>query len=158
MTPREIPSTAQLLTPVAGGALMIALVASLSGCAAIEDTLHKVHREQHATYAAAEAGWVGVGIPSWIPEDATDLRNYATLNESNSIVGVTTESDPIGCAPAERRHLPFSTPDWAPENLLEKGDGSLITEVLACGDYEVVAVDGGLVGWFSATEEGQTPR
>lgn len=157
MSPRETPSTAQLVTPVLGGAVVLVLAAALSGCAAIADSLHKVHQEQHATYAAAEKEWAGVPIPAWIPEDATDLRNYATLNESHSIVGVTTSSEPIGCEPAERRNLPFSTPDWAPENLLEKEDGSLITDVLACGDYEVVAIDGGWVGWFSAREEGQLP-
>jgi hypothetical protein len=49
-------------------------------------------------------------------------------------------------------------PDWAPANLLETDDGALIEDVLLCGDYEVVAVDGGWVGWFSASEQGQTPR
>jgi len=29
--------------------------------------------------------------------------------------------------------------------------------VFACGPYEVVKTDAGWLGWFSATEKGQTP-
>ncbi len=158
MSPRTVPTTAQLLAPIAAGAGILLLVGGLSGCSAIMDSLHKVHQEQFDTYEAAEAGWVGVALPSWIPDDATDLRNYATTDESQSFVGATTDSEPVGCEPGTRTKIPFTVPDWAPANLLETDDGALIEDVLLCGDYEVVSVDGGWVGWFSASEQGQTPR
>jgi hypothetical protein len=82
MSPRTVPTTAQLLAPLAAGAGILLLVGGLSGCSAIMDSLRKVHQEQFETYSAAEDGWVGVDIPSWIPDDATDLHNYATTDET----------------------------------------------------------------------------
>ncbi len=155
---RPLPSTAQLLAPVAAGAALLLLAGGLSGCSAVMDALHKVHQEQHPTYDAAERDWVGVRIPAWIPEDAVELRNYATTDETQAFVLVASDSEPRGCAPAERVGLPFEVPDWAPEGLLLEDDGSLRSEVLRCGDYEVLAVDGGWAGWFAATEPGQTPQ
>ena len=74
MSTRTMPSTSQLLTPIAAGAAVLLAAASLTGCSQLLDSLHKVHQESYTSYAEAAEGWVGVDIPSWIPEDATELR------------------------------------------------------------------------------------
>lgn len=157
MSNRTMPSTSQLLTPIAAGAAVLLAAASLTGCSQLLDSLHQVHQESFASYGDAAEGWVGVDIPSWIPDDATELHNYATLNEEQAVVGVTSASQPVGCADAPRRALPFATTDWAPAEVLELPDGGLLTDVFQCGDYEVVPYGDGWVGWFSAEESGQTP-
>lgn len=146
------PSTPVLVGPVALGALLVAVTATLSGCTAIMQQLQQVHEESFADYAAAESGWVGVALPEWVPADATELRNLATDDESNSVIRVTSGEPLAGdCVTSQRRTLPFETTDWAPEL------SPFPKTVQACGDYEVVAVDGGWLGWFAATEPGQTP-
>lgn len=152
-----MPSTSQLLTPIAAGAAVLLAAASLTGCSQLLDSLHKVHQESYTSYAEAAEGWVGVDIPSWIPEDATELHNYATLDETQSVIGVTSSSQPVDCTDAPRRALPFATTDWAPAEALELPDGGLLSDVLLCGDYEVVPYGEGWLGWFSAEEKGQTP-
>jgi hypothetical protein len=125
---------------------------TLTGCSQVSNALHKVHEESFDTRAAAKEGWVGVTAPRWIPADATGIKNLATTNESNAVVRVTSPSDlPDTCAEADRVAIPFESPEWAPtfERFPDR--------VERCGDYEVVPVEGGWFGWFSATEEGQTP-
>src|SRR5690606_158121 len=157
MSYRTMPSTGQLLTPIVAGATVLLAAAALSGCSQLLDELHRGHQESFASYSEAAEGWVGVDIPPWIPADATELHDYATFNEAQSVVGVRSDSQPVGCADAERRGLPFATPDWAPADMLELPDGGLLGDVFLCGDYEVVPYGDGWVGWFSATEEGRTP-
>ncbi|MGN6271965.1 MAG: hypothetical protein ACTHMQ_02625 [Protaetiibacter sp.] len=157
MSNRTMPSTSQLLTPIVAGAAVLLAAASLTGCSQLLDSLHKVHQESFPSYSEAADAWVGVDIPSWIPDDATELRNYATLDESQSVVGVTSASQPVGCTDAPRQALPFATTDWAPAEMLELPDGGLLSDVFRCGDYEVVPYGDGWVGWFSADEAGQTP-
>jgi hypothetical protein len=157
MSHRALPSTPQLLTPLAAGAAVLLAAASLTGCSQLLDELHKVHEESYSGYAEAQKGWVGVDVPAWIPDDATGLHNYATNDETQSVVAVTSADEPVGCEDGPRRGLPFATTDWAPAAVVELPDGGLIDEVLHCGDYEVVAYGEGWVGWFSATQEGQTP-
>src|SRR3712207_2785195 len=69
-----------------------ALVLALTGCAQLTDLVEKRHEERFDTYAEAADGWVGVGLPGWIPEDATDLRNVATNDETQSLIRVVSES------------------------------------------------------------------
>jgi hypothetical protein len=133
----------------------ILLLGSLAGCSAISDVLSKQHREQFATYDEAADGWVGVGIPDWIPSDATDLRNLATGDETVAVVRVVTGSPlPTECATVERRGIPALSADWADLDWSTEG---FPDEVHDCGDYEVVPTDDGWLGWFNATEPGQTP-
>jgi hypothetical protein len=157
MSNRTLPSTTQLLTPIIAGAAVVLAAATLTGCSQLLDSLHKVHQESFASYREASSGWVGVDIPSWVPGDATELHNYATLDETQSVVGITSSSQPIGCADSPRTSLPFATTDWAPAQVLELPDGGLLSDVFLCGDYEVVPYGDGWVGWFAAAEEGQTP-
>lgn len=133
----------------AAGLLAPALVLTLAACNPM-DAMSKVHSEEFADRAAAEDGWVGVSMPAWIPDDAGTIRNVASTNETNSVIAVDGGGEPRGCEQAERRALPFDS------RFGSLGE-PLPTSVLACGPYEVVATDTGWLGWFSATEEGQTP-
>lgn len=151
MIDRTPTPTSRLLTPVIGGALLLLVTAGLSGCTALMNTLEKVHDEHFTTLAEADEGWVGVDRPSWIPDDARDLRNLATTDEIASVVRVQSASAPIDCEPAERRGLPFDDPGWADL------PAELPDEVLACGDYEVIDVGGAWLGWFNGTEQGDRP-
>ncbi len=133
-------------TAFAAGVVLIAV----TGCAQISDVFSKQHREVFPTYAAADDGWVGVGIPGWIPDDATDLRNIATVDETVSVIRVVTETDLAGtCETAPREGIPQLTADWSTDVWPD--------EVQRCGDYEVMPMDDGWLGWFLADEPGQTP-
>jgi hypothetical protein len=134
----------------AAGLLAPVLVLSLAACANPMDVLAKVHSEEFADRTAAEAGWVGVEMPAWIPADAGTVRNTATTDETNAVIAVEGGGRPQGCATAERVGLPF---DSRYGSLGE----SLPATVLACGPYEVVETETGWLGWFSAREQGQTP-
>ena len=126
------------------------LVLGLTACTGIDDLLHNQHSETFATYDAAEEGWVGVGIPSWIPDDATDLRSIASTNEQVAVIGVTTNSPLAGdCTEQERHGVPAFDADWVPDTWPDT--------VSVCGEYEVMAVEDGWVGWFNAAEEGDVP-
>jgi hypothetical protein len=133
-------------TAFAAGVVLIAL----TGCAQMSDVFSKQHREDFPTYAAAADGWVGVGIPDWIPDDATDLRNLATVDETVSVIRVVTEADLAGsCETAAREGIPQLAADWSTDVWPD--------EVQRCGDYEVMPMEDGWLGWFQADEPGQTP-
>lgn len=132
--------------------LTLAVVLSTTGCSQVANALHRTHEESFADRAAAEDGWQGVAAPEWLPADATDIRSLATNDETNAVILVRSPSAlPSGCTEAERRRIPFDAPAWAPQ--LDR----FPDRVMRCGDYEVMQVDGGWFGWFSATESGQTP-
>lgn len=155
MTSR-FPSARTAADPVTigvGAVLAGVLVLGITGCSGIQRLLQHEHEESFATYAEASEGWVGVAIPAWIPASATDLRNLATTNEQMSVVRVATPDEPVGaCETGERLELPALTADWTPEWAT-----GLPGQALHCGDYEIVPVEGGWLGWFNAEEEGQTP-
>lgn len=133
-------------TAFGAGILLIAL----AGCAQISDLLTHRHEESFATYQTAARDWVGVDIPQWIPDDATDLRNRATTDETVAIIRVVTDSPLAGeCATADRRGLPALDPEWSTDRWP--------AQVQRCGDYEVIPMEDGWLGWFNATEPGQTP-
>ncbi|PJJ73419.1 hypothetical protein CLV46_3011 [Diaminobutyricimonas aerilata] len=147
--PHPLGRRTSRLLGLAASAALAAVV--LTGCSGITNALEKVHEESFENVRSAESGWKGVDFPTWIPDDGTGIRNLATTNESGSVVYVATESDPIGCEEADRRGLPFDDREWiaTPDPLPDT--------VWACGDYEVTRADGGLLGWFNATESGQKP-
>lgn len=151
-TPRRSPTLAQLLAPPLSGLAVVALLAALSGCTTISNALHKQHEESFDDYRTAAAGWVGVDIPEWIPHDSTSLHNLATTNEIDSVMRVTTSSGlSASCVDADRIGVPFSSGDGIPQL------GSLPGRVSDCGDYEVIAVKGGWLGWYNGTEPGDQP-
>ena len=143
----RLDSATAATTAFATGIVLIAL----TGCAQIGDVISKQHREDFPTYEAAADGWVGVDIPDWIPDDATDLRNLATLDETVSVMRVVTDTDLAGsCETAPRTGLPQLAADWSTEVWPD--------DVQRCGDYEVMAMEDGWLGWFEAEEPGQTPN
>jgi hypothetical protein len=146
------PRRALRAVAVLGAAAAVSI--ALTGCSAVMNTLEKVHEESFPDRAAAESGWVGVPMPSWLPADAVDIRTVATTNESNAVIAFSSETDLAAsqeCAAAERVALPFDA------RLGTLGDEPP-TEVLACGVDEVAPVGDGWLAWFSAREEGETPE
>jgi hypothetical protein len=146
---RRSRTEASASTALAAIAVGFAVLA-LTGCANIQHALQHEHEESFAGYHVAAEGWVGVSIPAWIPDDATDLHNLATDNESVSVVRVTTATQPVGCTDAERHGVPSLTAEWSSDDWPD--------DVLLCGDYEVTPLDGGWLGWFNAAAEGDTPE
>jgi hypothetical protein len=127
------------------------LLITVTGCAQIDNLLSRQHEETFTTYAQAERDWVGVDIPHWIPDDATELRNLATFDETIAVIRVVTDSELAGdCVADERVGIPALDVDWSTQDWPD--------EVQRCGDYEVIPMDDGWLGWFNATEEGQTPN
>ncbi|MFC7431359.1 MULTISPECIES: hypothetical protein [unclassified Agrococcus] len=131
----------------------IAALLLLAGCASLTDGMHGVHTEAFVDRDEAEDGWVGVAMPAWLPADATEIRTTATEDETNAVIAVTSDAEPIGCETTDRVSLPFDGRYGG----IDAGDG-LPEQVLRCGAYEVVATEDGWLGWFTATEEGQTPE
>lgn len=147
---RTASVTERSASTATAAAVVGALVLTLTGCAGIQHLLQNEHEETFATYAEAEDGWVGVDIPPWIPRDASDLHNLATNDEQVSVVRVATSSQPEGsCTPADRRGLPALTAEWSAEKFP--------ATVMVCGDYELMPMDDGWLGWFNATAEGDVP-
>ena len=135
------------------GAAAFAAAIALTGCTAILNSAHKVHEEHFADWSEAQDGWVGVTAPSWIPEDATDIRNLATNGEIASVIRVHSASPlPDEGEEVERKGLAFETAGWVDHI------DPLPDEVELCGEYEVVAVPGGAyLAWFNGTEQGDLP-
>ncbi|MFJ6680082.1 hypothetical protein ACIQLK_13285 [Microbacterium sp. NPDC091382] len=138
----------RLRVAAAAGLVAPLLVLALAACNPM-DALQKVHSEEFADRSAAQKGWVGVAMPEWIPAGATGIKNTATDDETNAVIAVEG-GELEGCSEMDRRGLPF---DSRYGSLGEP----LPTTVFACGPYEVVRTDAGWLGWFSATEKGQTP-
>jgi hypothetical protein len=143
---------AQLVAPPLGALGVLVVLASLSGCAAISDALSHQHSETFDNYAAAKKGWVGVDIPSWIPEDASAIDTIATTNEIDAVIRVTSDTGlPTSCTDVDRVGLPFTSGGSIPKL------DSLPDRVSRCGDYEVIAVTGGWLGWYNGVKSGDKP-
>ena len=138
-------------TPIPALAMAALAVAALTGCTSITDLVENVHSESFDTRAEAEAGWVGVPMPGWLPADAADIRSTATTNESNAVIAYTG-GEPSGCEAGTRSTMPFDGRYGG------FGDASdLPDQVLQCGSYELHETPEGWLAWFNATEAGQTP-
>ncbi|MGN6502034.1 MAG: hypothetical protein ACTHKX_03905 [Pseudolysinimonas sp.] len=144
-----ISSPGPVSTALGAAAIGLAVL-TLAGCAGIQNLLQHQHEETFSTYAKAQDGWVGVEVPSWIPADAVELHNLATDDESQAVIRVTTESVPVGCTETSRHGAPALTADWTSDEWPDT--------VLACGDYEVMGVDEGWLGWFNADHQGDSPN
>jgi hypothetical protein len=148
----------KIIALVAALAAIGIAVAALALATPIMDALHKQHRETFPTYADAQRGWSGVPMPEWIPQDSTDLRNLATTAETNAVIRVdSAAATPVGCTSGQRHGMPSLAADWVPEPANPAG-GIWEPTVWRCGPYEVIAADGGFLGWFEATSRGATPE
>lgn len=131
---------------------VVALALSMTGCSTLMNIAEKTHDESFPDRAAAMSGWTGVTAPTWLPADATDIHNLATNDETNAVIALkSADREPSGCVEADRKAIPFNSPSWAPK--IDK----FPERVQRCGDYEVMRIDGGLLGWFTATDTGQKP-
>ncbi|HEY8590539.1 MAG TPA: hypothetical protein VIL55_13430 [Naasia sp.] len=123
----------------------------LTGCAQLTNLAEKRHEEHFDTYAEASTGWVGVDIPAWIPADSVDIRSVASTDETVAVIRATSPSAlPDDCVTVNRTGIPVLDADWSVEKWPD--------EVALCGDYEVMAVEDGWLGWFNAATTGQTPE
>ncbi|MBI5160073.1 MAG: hypothetical protein HY996_01420 [Micrococcales bacterium] len=146
-------TTGQLLAPLAAGAVVVGLAGVLGGCATIADAAQKQHEEVFDSYRTAQQDWRGPSLPAWVPQDATRIRALSTDNGSDVMVRVdSTDSLPAQCASADRKNLPYTTRDWAPDA------AELPDRVTRCGDWEIVSTDDGYYAWFHAAAAGDLPR
>lgn len=138
-----MPSIPRLLLPVAVGAAVVAVTGALNGCSALLTT-----QEDHWTgYRAAQTAWPHGDIPDWISPDATDVRLLTVDDAGAAVVRVTTGDPlPADCRPADRRSVPFASRDWIPRSATTSDD------IVDCGDYQVVTVKDGFVGWYVTGE------
>lgn len=128
-----------------------AAAAGLTACSGISDAFERAHSESFETRADAASGWVGVAAPTWLPDDAEDIRSTATLDETHAVIAFRG-GEPDGCTLGERTSLPF---DGRYGGFAEGSE--LPDEVLRCGSYEVHETSEGWLGWFTATAPGETP-
>ena len=138
-------------TPLAAIAAAALAAVALTGCSSFTDVLERVHSESFESRADAADGWVGVPMPAWLPEDATDIRTTATTDESRAVIAFAGD-EPSGCVGGARASLPF---DGRYGGFKDPAD--LPDDVLWCGPYEVHETPDGWPAWFTATEAGQTP-
>jgi hypothetical protein len=115
---------------------VLILAPALVGCTAIGNLLH--HETDETFTSTAELGnWIGDA--DWVPADATEIRVHSSTNGMVSVVRATTPSELTGCTEVERQSLWAFSPGWEPTDLPAKA--------WACGDWDVVPVDGGWFGW-----------
>ena len=128
-------------------AASLALVAALtlSSCSSIVDAAQGVTEKEFDDFASAEDGWPGE-IPAWLPADVSEIHVRSTNNGKVAMVRADTTSKPAGdCAETERKQIAVWVTDWSPEKVTPE-------TVIACGDWEIMPVDGGWFGWYSADE------
>jgi hypothetical protein len=121
-------------------AVLALATVSLTGCSMLPGG-SGVFEETFTDYASAKAEWRNGDIPSWIPDDFTRVRSRATTDGSTAMVEVLTATPPVGdCTEASRIGEPTLSGVWQPEELPD--------EVLRCGEYEIIPVEGGWFGWY----------
>lgn len=132
------------LRPVPALAVAVALPLLLTGCS-IGDVLQHQTSGTASDPAALRQAWsTPASLPQWIPADSTDIRYIAATGgdagSAPATVRVTTTSAlPRTCTEITRRSLDSFGPDWAPDGFPDR--------VGRCGNWDVMAVDGGWFGW-----------
>lgn len=131
------------------GAAALLTVVGLSGCTAVDDLFHG----RTATDAETRAEIAG-GAPSWVPEDASDIRTVSgDKGDATSILLVSADDlDPDLCTETARTSAPTMEVEGAPDVY----DAELAT-VFSCGDWTVAASPDGWYGWTPATEDAAAP-
>jgi len=122
-------------------ALLVVAALPLAGCSMLPGGGD--HFEETFTdYASAESGWSNGTIPAWIPDEFSRVRSRAMNDGSAGIVEVLTDSAIVGdgCATAARAGSPDLGGVWEPADFPD--------EVMDCGDYQIIPVEGGWFGWY----------
>lgn len=134
-------------TALAAPALIIAGLLSLSGCSAYDSLVHKYSTsrfdDSNAFDKSAEVD------ASWIPSDATDIAlRTSTLEDAADAVILLASDSPLSddCREVDR----YSAPSWV---LDDAPDPYGAESVFVCGDWSVIAADGGWFGWTPNSPE-----
>jgi len=132
-------------------AVAVAAMTGLSGCA-LADFAKNERESAFATTTVLAETW-GKSAP-WLPEDATDITTVEATNAANAVLLAASESelDPGLCSEVDRLSGPVYDRDWTP-------NGYAADRVWACGDWTVIAADGGWYGWTPGhpDEKAQSP-
>lgn len=146
-------NTRTVLRAAALGALLTPVALVATGCTSLVDEL--VHKEKDLTFAdraALRDGWRGDA--GWVPADATEITGTASTDSAVAAILVQSreELDPALCAQTSRRSAPVFALEGAP-------DVFEMDTVYACGEWAVVATDGGWLGWTPSNpaEEAASP-
>jgi hypothetical protein len=135
----------RLLT--AGAAALLA-VAGLAGCTATNDLLHSTS----TTHVDERTDMPG-GAPSWVPEDASDIRIVTgTDGGATSVLLVSAADLNPACVETPRLSAPTVEVEGAPDVYDVKA-----ATVFSCGDWTVAASPDGWYGWTPATEDEAAP-
>jgi len=121
-------------------AALIPAAAVLSGCSIVDEVLYHERSVEFETAADLTTEWAGSA--PWVPGDATDIR-IREKTEGDVVAILLTSSaalDDTLCAEVERRSAPVFAVEGAPD--VFKTD-----QVWACGEWAVVASDGGWFAW-----------
>ncbi|MGZ0212535.1 MAG: hypothetical protein ACKVI4_08655 [Actinomycetales bacterium] len=123
--------------------VLAAATLALSGCAAIDDL---VHRQETQTYDSKELFDADTSVDAdWIPSDATaiTLRTPADDAGDVAVVLLTSASElPESCVEAERSSAPMLTIDGAPDVYDSKN-----STVQVCDDWTVLKATNRWFGW-----------
>ena len=137
-------------TARAGAAIALSLLClpALSGCAAVDDMLHKQETATFADKAAFDAGTKTSA--DWLPADSTDITERRTSDDSGvAVILLTSKSKlPDTCKDAERRSAPTLNIDGAPDIYDPKN-----TAAHVCGDWTVMKASDGWYGWTPNAED-----
>lgn len=127
------------------GVASLALTA-LTACASpapVDPTASIGYTKTFQSYEDASGNWKE-DMPAWVPTDSKQVQVRALNTGGTIILRADTHSDPVGedCVEGPRTMTPDLGASWIPAKLPET--------VLHCGGYEIITVDGGLLGWYIA--------
>lgn len=126
--------------------LAVALVAVipaalvLSGCSLVDEVVYQQRSDHFDTAAELTSDWSGAA--PWVPDDASDIRIRESMNGNVVALLATSDAelDPTLCAEVERQSGPSYEVEGAP-------DAFAASDAYACGEWTVIAADGGWFGW-----------
>lgn len=121
---------------------------TLIGCTVVQDTFQVGQREfTYETSAEAEASSESFRFQGFLPDDATDVRLIAQLDDHAAVMRWTSPTvfDSEFCTEATVTSEPEIEADWLPDPLPADG--------LICGSWSVVRSGDTQVAWTNASDE-----
>ncbi|MBN9142237.1 MAG: hypothetical protein J0H23_15590 [Micrococcales bacterium] len=130
-------------------AAVIPAAVVLSGCSLVDEVVYQQRSERFSTVTELTTDWAGSA--PWVPDDADDIRIRESMNGNVVVMLVSSEAELDGglCAEVERQSGPSYALEGAP-------DPYAATGAYACGDWTVIAADGGWYGWTPNDPEERT--
>jgi hypothetical protein len=125
------------------------VVATLTGCSMIEQSLPQQHRH-YDTYrdapSSANSEDMAWFMPKWVPDDAKDIDVRLDTSNPGYVIAFdsSTGVDTAACEPVDGTHGgPAMTADFLPKSLPT-------SDLVTCGDGRITAeIDGRWYGWTS---------